>query len=1079
KSGVDSSIMALCCDVLQTDFFAKWDIKDLMNNYRNAINVLCSTNIELLQLVLAVALLKEFVNCLWSSLESIQNTETEAMMFNNKIENIEEVIDDINQAMERQSSLIRSLKLYFLRDLYVKGLSLHGIKCFCEVQRRTFQWLADFDWGENNSKINFVAYRCYNQYLEAETTFTPLYKRGQPMQFEQFLNGVSNNSTISTKIISSETSQTELLIRSVIVHTIALHSCISAANFPLAAYLQTLKACKDIFILTSRVETDFLLELTNALGNFTRAATHISLVNAVEHICPRCGNRIGGLNYTVNLGNKRLNAQVINGANETVTQLGYVYEPIESRKYVNYRLRDLTPVSYRILHFFVHVLIAAASNEDHQDFFNNQQNNEAIQEPLVYCQSHIENDWQILTRLFDCNDETLALVLHSILHSISESSNEVKIKLDTVEKRRAWENEFAQRYINPKVANARHTATDFQKSIKDSKRTLESEINKTLDIDEKYQEDFHPRIWRRASISINEEVSININKEASININEEASININEDASININEEASININKEVSININEEASININEEASINFNEEASININEEASININEKASIEEALIRRSPNKRYPNFTTEFPFLSLFFENHEELILIKNLVPIVKFSQILSSRLCYRLKRSDARNLTFERFLKNNEGLSPENLYEAFENFAKVWNSVREHVVQFECHEFTTPMLEMTNNLSVVYALFEKRDESLYLCGAIEFLANLQNKFLQRVLAIEPGCPSLRFLEGQFINNAKCHVPQHQYYIESLFLSEIRAKNIINYEWNPELLSYSQRNLELVHLNKNDALGLDVFLYHLELFSTSRTILSEIRELILQDQIPAEKLEFFSMASSYNASSRFTFSGLNTADMVPVFDNPTELLSELEILLCFLRQILAGDLNGLRLKHVVALYELVEEKIADVEIEYISDKYKVKISQKDEINANIDFEQSHGIGGGSSINKLKIPHVAFALVLKRFMFRYLSSEMYNPNEILANFLAGDTLIDCWPVWVPDNIIHDKFPKLLLATNIYDAYQYTIQQKEISRTSFSSSIHGGNSRGHGSRGGRRGHGGSGNVDLM
>ncbi|CAG8812801.1 2979_t:CDS:1, partial [Racocetra fulgida] len=100
KCGVDSPIMALCCDVLQNDFFAKWNIEDLMNSYRDAINVLCSQNFELLSLVLAVALLKEFVNYLWNSLESVQNSETEFMKFSDKISNIDEMIDNINQDME-------------------------------------------------------------------------------------------------------------------------------------------------------------------------------------------------------------------------------------------------------------------------------------------------------------------------------------------------------------------------------------------------------------------------------------------------------------------------------------------------------------------------------------------------------------------------------------------------------------------------------------------------------------------------------------------------------------------------------------------------------------------------------------------------------------------------------------------------------------------------------------------------------------------------------------------------------------------------------------------------------------------
>ncbi|CAG8781978.1 17815_t:CDS:2, partial [Dentiscutata erythropus] len=834
------------------------------------------------------------------------------------------------------------------------------------------------------------------------------------MNFDQFykdklLDLIENTNQLYN--IFPETCQTELLIKSVIIHTIALHSCIPAANSPLATYLQTLRACKNTYILASRVDTDDFLELTDALGNFTRI--------------------------------------------EKATRLGYVYESVKSRSYINYRLRDLTPVFYRILHFIVHILIAAASDADRNEFFNNSQQsneNEIIQDPLVYCQNHIVNDWQILTRLFDCDDETLSLVLHSILYSISENPNEAIIRLDTVEKRRAWENEFAQRYIKSKVVNARHTATDFQKKIKDNERTLESEINETLDVDETYQINFRPRIWRRIG-------------------------------------------------------------------------------------KASFENL---QAYCVGYPNFATEFPFLSLFFEYQEQLALIKNLIPIIKFSKILSSMLCYKLKRNDARSLTFEQFLNNNE--SPENLYEVFKNFTEAWNSIREHVVQFEYHEFTTQMPEMKSSLPVVYALFEKRDESLYICGAIELLANLQNEFLQQVLAIKPGCPSLRFLEGRFINNAQRHVSQHHYYIESLALSEARSKNIINYEWNPILLSYSQCNLELgrgqeiqyelhkieaelaysllfnkAHLNKNESLWLDVFSYHQELFSTSRTILSEIRDLIPQEQIPPEKLGF-SATATYNTSSRFTFSDLNAIDTVSTFDNPTELLSKLEILLCFLKRI-SGDremkicdyinkwerlsalnetpqfqkiINGLRLKHAVALYELVEEKIADVEIEYLSDKYKERLQQnlKNEINSGVDFEQSHGTGG-SGISKLKIPHKAFAVVLKRFMFRYLTSEMYNSDEVLANYLAGNAFIDCWPTWVPDDVIRDKFPKSLLAANIYDAYQYTIQnvkkaishkidnsrQKEaLSRMNSSSSARGGSHGNRGGRGGgRRGRGRGGN----
>ncbi|CAG8532603.1 7300_t:CDS:10, partial [Acaulospora morrowiae] len=1047
---LDSPIFALCCDVMQSDFFAFYSLKELVNSFQDAINILCSTNIEPLQLILAVSSLKELVSVLWKSV-SIHDATREPLEFDVEEVDIDDLIENINGIMERQSFLIRSLKLYFLRDLYAKGLSLHEIKCFSKVQCRTFPWLNDLEWSDEDNRIGFVPYRFYTQYKEAEEAFAPLYARGQQTKAMDFLNKVLTDSSVHQKMslmgtiishlygicalrergphedtavqflrtqlpnmpfdnfyretllsfttnthllysISPETSQTELLIRSVIVHIIALHSCLSAAESPLAAYLQTLKACKNTYILTSCADADanILLEIGDALGHFTRYECECGFKYIVtecggtqeQGICPRCKSPIGGINYNVNPGNTRIDAQAIRGNEEANAPLGYVYESIESRKDVNYRIRNMTSVSYRVLHLFVHALIAATSQEDRWDFFNNQQNQEINQEPLEYCKQHINNDWNMLTNLFNCNDETLALVLHSILTSMAENQITTIVRLNTIENRRLWEHEFTHRYITPKVNNAHGTATEFQRLVKNVQHKLESEINETLDVDDEYQNKFYPRIWRRVA-------------------------------------------------------------------------------------ETSLENL---RAYCVGYQNFSTEFPLLSLFFEYEDQLPLSKNLAPIVKFARILSSKLSYRLKRKDAHTFTFAQFLSN-ESRPIENLKEAFENFAGAWNSVRSHITRYGCREFPTPMPEMSENLPVVYALIEMRDESLYICGAIEHLVNLQNTFLQQVLTIKPGCPSLRFLEQeQFSNNkGKNRASPSQYYIKSLSLSEARDKNIINYEWDPQLLSYSQRDLRLghgqeiryelckieaelayslifdkVHLNKsNELFWLDIFSYHLELFSNSRTILSEIRELVPQETISADKPR--------------------------IFENPTELLSELEVLLCFLKRTSGGDremeitdylnkwmklsaltgndqfsrmVNGLRLKHVISLYELVEEKVADVEIEFIDEKYKAKLSKQlqEEIMAGVDFEQSHGFGG-SSVRKYKISHAAFTTVLKRFMFRYLSSEMYSEKEKLADYLAGETMIDCWQAWVSEEVIRENFPKSLLIANTYDAYKYTMKQ--------------------------------------
>ncbi|CAG8452161.1 3664_t:CDS:10, partial [Acaulospora colombiana] len=908
RNEVDAPIYALCCDVLQYNFFTSYTFEELVDGFRDAIDILCSGNFEPLQLILAVTLLKKFLNVFWKSLVSIKDAVKEPLKFEDESfddMDVENIIDMINQAMERPSPFIRSLRLYFLRDLYAKVLSLFEIKCFCGVQYRTFSWLRDFEWSDEENRIGLIPYRYFTHYNEAEEAFTPLLERGQQTQAMNFLNQVSNDESMDLK-----------------------------------------------------------------------------------------------MSLMVSPGDKSIGAEAIHENEETEVKLGYVYESIESRKDSDFSLRNMTPVSYRILHLFVHVLIAANSQKDCWDFFNNQQDQVIIRNPLDYCKEHIDNDWSILARLLGCNDETLALVFHSILSSMAEGQIITIARLDTVEKRRHWEYEFTQRYVTPKVSNAHGTAAEFKGRVKNVDHTLESEIDETIEVTEEYRLKFHPRIWRRVV-------------------------------------------------------------------------------------ETSFEGF---RAYCMGYQNFTTEFPFLSLFLKYQSQLSLLKNLTPIVEFARILSSKLNYRLKRADARILTFEQFLKN-EAQSTENLKEAFENFIVAWNSVREHITGYESHEFASPMPEMAGSLPLVYALIDLRDESLYICGAIDYLVNLHNNFLQHVLTIEPGCASLRFVEQGQLSNTNAAINQGQYYIETMSLSEARNIHLMGYEWNQllELLTYSQRDLRLghgqeikydlykieaklayylifnkVHLNKsNEKFWLDLFSYHLELFSSSRTIISEIKKLIPQETVPTEKLGSF-VVTTYSPTNIGT-------NVTLVFENPTKLLSEFEVLLCFLERTLGGNLNtkitdyidkwmklvvlkendrfhrminGLRLKHVVSLYEFVEEKVADEEIEYLSEKYKAKLTKQlqDEIIDCVDFEQSYGIGG-SDIRKLRIPHDAFAIALKRFMFRYLLSEIITEKYNLADYLAGEILIDCWPSFVPDDVIRDKFPKFLLVANIYEAYRYTIKQ--------------------------------------
>src|SRR6266540_4518500 len=146
-------------------------------------------------------------------------------------------------------------------------------------------------------------------------------------------------------------------------------------------------------------------------------------------------------------------------------------------------------------------------------------------------------------------------------------------------------------------------------------------------------------------------------------------------------------------------------------------------------------------------------------------------------------------------------------------------------------------------------------------------------------------------------------------------------MHIDHARSGNIINFEWDDEILAYSQRNLaiakgqdivydltkielelanhlvfEKVHIETQpeSQLYLEIFPYHMELFQGCMRILSDIKNLIPQEPIPAEKK---SLLCASGVSSSFMYQQEST------LDNASEILSSLEILLCFVKRTAVGD--------------------------------------------------------------------------------------------------------------------------------------------------------------------------------
>ncbi|CAG8694717.1 7275_t:CDS:1, partial [Scutellospora calospora] len=264
---------------------------------------------------------------------------------------------------------------------------------------------------------------------------------------------------------------------------------------------------------------------------------------------------------------------------------------------------------------------------------------------------------------------------------------------------------------------------------------------------------------------------------------------------------------------------------------------------------------------------------------------------------------------------------------------LSSAFEEFAKAWNTVIDKVKYYQCHELpaTKPQIDLSS--PIVFGLVEPKDTGVYLCSILEYLIGLQNNFLQEVAEINPDtCCSLKFLEDNSFSNKNDAASSAnkgfiaRYYIQSMQIDQMQAINFIDFQWSDDFLQHNQRNLEIGHgqdiiynLQKIESelaqllvlekvyistadsqLYLEPFHYHMELFQGYMRIISEIKDLIPQKQISAEKIGLI-LGSAFSPISSFGYQQYNMESLS--YDNASELLSHLEILLCFVKRTSVGD--------------------------------------------------------------------------------------------------------------------------------------------------------------------------------
>ena len=463
--------------------------------------------------------------------------------------------------------------------------------------------------------------------------------------------------------------------------------------------------------------------------------------------------------------------------------------------------------------------------------------------------------------------------------------------------------------------------------------------------------------------------------------------------------------------------------------------------------------------------------PLVGLFLDYHSILPLVANLNHLLSWSRVVDSLLSRRLSRKDAATKIGDIIRREAHSSEEKKRFnETFDKFTEAWEKLRPFVKVKVKHE--VPHLSESSPIS--YCLIEKRNHGVFLCAALGVLQNIQNEFLRKILTIAATgkCSALVFLQR---DDGKCAIPM-------VPLQEAREKEIIHYQWSDEILRHSQHNTEYGHgkeiffdlakIEKEMAArflvgksflstfdGLHEFLFSQELFHTCRGILDNLQGIIPQQPL----------TDVFRSSLR---------QCEHSFKSIQDLLEHMEIVLCLLKRQQTGkpeeplteftdkwirgsrpfpkDLlpqphSAIQLTHVVALYQFLEDILAESAAKRVHDVYRAAIPAE---------KAQEMVKAASTCEKPELERTVLngiTTAIRRFIFRYLTTEETRPesSDSLVEHMLETSLwpIDAFASWKSMKVesssmfIRSVFPETLTVGNTFDVLCLYQDRLKVSNT--------------------------------
>ena len=447
---------------------------------------------------------------------------------------------------------------------------------------------------------------------------------------------------------------------------------------------------------------------------------------------------------------------------------------------------------------------------------------------------------------------------------------------------------------------------------------------------------------------------------------------------------------------------------------------------------------------------------FLTLLFARFDQLQMIGHLHPLLKWSRAVSSALTHRISRKDAQSKPISDFISGHlfdskrDQKETESLKKLFDMFKTAWNKMRPFVNKTLKDKGEMPRLRETDDIA--YCLTES-ECGFYLETAIKILVSYQNSVLDAAISLSSHQKfALSFLEKQNCSGVVC-----------TSLQNVKEKEIISFQWSDDLFQHAQNNLDYgkgqeilydferieMKLAKEIVFGkcyltgtLNKFIFANELFHSCGPLLTEMRSLVIQSpSLPDEVLKGVSALKEWrikDAHDLLQHIEVLIFLIIQKLNNPNEDMT-LEV---FIEQLpmlpspfpvalLPEPRSSLKIKHIAALYEALEDVLADGAIEGLADKFR------DELPSYLKRIVSDMLE--KDIEQLKPQNILKAL--RRFVFRYLSSERCLPEEstALQTCLKEPSL---WSPLQPPNV--DEIPQDITLNYIHSVLKYLEEEEKV-----------------------------------